>query len=291
MKRKTCFLYGTACFFLLTALLPAGDAFSQSCTYKLLPANLKAKSNLEYYSIRVKTRPDCSWTAGSSKDWVTFPAPPTGRGPGSFKVEVAANPADTKRVAHVFIGSRGMTITQEPMKCSYGISQNQVTMPPAPGSGQVQVQTAGGCRWMATSSAPDWLTPAHTPGRGPGTVHFHVARYAGTSNRTGRITVNGKTLVVRQEGCRYSVSPMQKQVQPNGGTCEFQVATQPSCPWRATCTADWIVITRGDGAQGNTRVIISVSPNTSNQQRTATIRVSGKSFKVIQNGQQAASVQ
>ncbi len=291
MKRETCFLYGIACFFLLALFLPAGSAFGQACTYKLHPANLKVKSNLEYYSIRVKTRPDCSWTAGSSKNWVTFPSPPTGRGPGSFKVEVAANTTDMKRVAHVFIGSGGMTITQEPMKCSYGISQTQVTLPPAPGSGQVQVQTAVGCRWMATSSAPDWLTPAHTSGRGPGTVHFHVARYAGTSDRTGRITVNGKTLVVRQEGCRYSVSPTQKQVHPNGGNYVFQVTAQPSCPWRATCTAGWIVITRGDWTQGNTGVAFTVSPNASNQQRTATIRVTGKSFKVIQNGQQAASVQ
>ncbi|MBN1665102.1 MAG: BACON domain-containing protein [Deltaproteobacteria bacterium] len=285
------FSYGLLCVFLMAMLFAASEAFSKTCTYSLAPANLKAKSQLEYYSIRVKTSPDCSWTAGSNRDWVTFPAPPTGTGQGSFKIEVAANPTDMKRVAHVFIGAKGMTITQEPMSCSYQISQTQVTVAPAPSSGQVQVQTASGCRWMAASSAPAWLTPAYTSGRGPGTIQYHVGRYAGTSDRTGRITVGGKTLVVRQKGCSYSLSPAQRQISSNGGTADFQIMTQPSCPWMATCTADWITITKGDSSQGNTLVMFSASTNTSNQQRSATIRAAGKNFKVIQNGLSAASVQ
>lgn len=291
MERKTCLFCSLVYFSLMAILFLAGDAFGQACVYELKPTNLKVKGHLEYYSIKVKTRPDCSWTAGSNKDWVNFPAPPSGKGPGSFKVEVAANPTDMKRVAHVFIGSKGMTITQEPMACSYAIGQTQVTLPPAPGSGQLQVQTAGGCRWMATSSAPEWLTPAHTSGRGPGVIQYHVSRYSGTSDRRGRITVGGKTLVVRQEGCRYSLSPTQTQVPSNGGTRDFQVASQPSCPWRATCTADWINITKRDSSGDNTRVTFSVSPNTSNQKRSATIHAAGKNFRVDQNGQQAASVQ
>lgn len=288
-KMKSYFSRLILLFFAL--LLPTGDAFGQACTYNLAPANLKVKSQLEYYSIRVKTRPDCSWTASSSKDWVTFPASPSGMGSGSFKVEVAANPADMKRVAHVFIGAKGMTITQEPMACQYSLSASQVTMPPAPGSGQLQIQTASGCRWMAVSSDSTWLTPAYTSGRGPGVLTYHVGRYAGTSDRRGRITAGGKTLMVTQEGCRYALSASQQHIPASGGAGAFHMVTQASCPWKATCSAGWINLTKSDSSQGNTQVTFRAAPNTSSQPRWATIRVAGKSFRINQNGQAPASVE
>ncbi len=282
-----CFL----CVLVSAVLWPAGEVLGQACTYSLAPANLKAKSQLEYYSIRVKTRPDCNWTAASSKDWVTFPASPSGTGSGSFKVEVAANPTDMKRVAHVFIGAKGMTITQEPMACQYSLSASQVTMPPAPGSGQLQIQTASGCRWMAVSSEPAWLTPAYTSGRGPGVVTYHVGRYAGTSDRRGRITAGGKTLMVTQEGCRYALSAAQQHMPASGGAGAFQMVTQASCPWKATCSADWISLTKSDPSGGNTQVTFSAAPNTSSQPRQALIRAAGKNFRVDQSGQAPASVE
>jgi len=270
----------------------AADASGQSqatCKYRLLPGNMLVNSKLEYYSIKILAAPHCAWTVQSNRSWITFPSPPSGQGNGMFKIEVAANTGGAERIAHLYVGSQGMTIRQKGIHCTYSFDPTQVTVAPAPCSVNVAIHTSAGCPWTARSSAPQWLTPAYATGQGPATIQYHLGRYAGTADRTGKITVEGKTLTVRQEGCRYTV-PTDIQAGSGQSTLSFTVATQPSCPWQASSTAGWIVITKGNNTLGS-QVVFGVRPNTANQPRTATIRVSGKNVRVRQNGNLPATVQ
>ena len=82
--------------------------------------------------------------------------------------------------------------------------------------------------------------------------------------------------------CTYSVSPISKSFNSNGGSTQSSVQTNVGCPWAATSSASWLVITSGAAGSGNGTVRYSVAANPTNQPRTATIAVAGKQVTVTQ---------
>ena len=84
--------------------------------------------------------------------------------------------------------------------CNYSISPNSVSVPATGTSGNISVASSTGfCTWTANTDSP-WLTVNSNPnGIGNGTVPYSVAANEG-DNRTGTITVAGKTFTVVQAG-------------------------------------------------------------------------------------------
>ncbi len=81
--------------------------------------------------------------------------------------------------------------------CTFSISPTSHAIPAAGGTGSVNVTTASGCGWAATSNVP-WITiTSGASGTGNGTVDYSVA--ADTSGaRSGTLTIAGKTFTVNQ---------------------------------------------------------------------------------------------
>jgi Zn-dependent metalloprotease len=84
--------------------------------------------------------------------------------------------------------------------CTYSISPTSTTVQPTGGTGSVAVTASSGtCGWTATSNAPSWITiNSGASGTGNGTVSYTVAAYTGKTNRTGTLTIAGKTFTVTQ---------------------------------------------------------------------------------------------
>jgi hypothetical protein len=83
--------------------------------------------------------------------------------------------------------------------CSYSLSEGEVNVPSAAGSGTVRVNSsASTCVWSASSNR-SWLT-VDSGGSGTRTITYRYERNPTAVARTGTITVAGQTLTVTQPG-------------------------------------------------------------------------------------------
>jgi hypothetical protein len=146
----------------------------------------------------------------------------------------------------------------------------------------VNVTTAGGCAWTATT-ADNWITiTSGASGSGNGSVHFTVAADSGPA-RTGTIAIADQTFTVTQtSGCSYAINPSSQSIGAGGGAgSAVSVTTAAACAWTATTADNWISITSGASGSGNGAVNFSAAANTG-PARTGTIIIGGQTFTVNQ---------
>ena len=176
--------------------------------------------------------------------------------------------------------------------CTYGISPTARSFASAGGTGTINVSTQTGCSWTATESA-SWITiTSGSSGSGSGTVGYQVDPNTGPL-RSATITVAGKTHTVMQSAwngiCTYNLQTHSEVFAPPGGDGSFQVnAIDPSCPWQASTTAGWILVTNGPNQTGSGPLTYTVAENDTPHQRTGFINITGSDgfadqFTIIQN--------
>ncbi len=176
--------------------------------------------------------------------------------------------------------------------CTYAISPISRAFASAGGAGSISVTTQSGCLWSA-SEAVDWITiTSGSNGSGSGTVTYQVAANIGPA-RSANITVAGKSHTVAQAAwngvCTYSLPIHSAVFDPSGGADSFQVdAIDPSCPWQASTTDDWILVTNGGSHTGSGPLAYTVAENDTPHQRIGTIGITGSNgfadqFTITQN--------
>ncbi|MFN0119436.1 MAG: S8 family serine peptidase, partial [Blastocatellia bacterium] len=84
--------------------------------------------------------------------------------------------------------------------CRPALSPGSQTFDPAGGNGRVTLGLPGVCSWLATSNTAWIRVSAGASGTGNGVVEYQVDRNAGSSSRTGTLTIAGQTFVVTQSG-------------------------------------------------------------------------------------------
>jgi Zn-dependent metalloprotease len=84
--------------------------------------------------------------------------------------------------------------------CTFSISPTSVSSTAAGGSGTVTVTAAAGCAWTAVSNSTFIGITSGASGSGNGTVSYSVGANAGTTSRTGTLTIAGQTFTVTQAG-------------------------------------------------------------------------------------------
>ena len=180
-------------------------------------------------SASVTTASGCAWTAGSSVSWMTVVAGASGSGNGSVAFRVAPNSGGV-RTGTVTVAGQTFTITQAaagspnptptppptptpnpsptptpppapaPPTCSYTINPSSLTVPAKGGEGSTAVSAGAGCAWTARSE-DGWIkVSSGTSGNGNGAVTFVVEEHKGKGDRTGTLTIAGRTFTVRQQG-------------------------------------------------------------------------------------------
>jgi hypothetical protein len=233
--------------------------------------------------IAITATPGCAWTATSSVTWITGVTPASGTGNGTVNFLVAANPNGTPRTGTLTVAGQTLTITQQPMSCSFSLAHAAQTISAAGGAGTPVVITAApGCAWTAASSAT-WITGV-TPasGTGNGAVNFLVAANPNGTPRTGTLTVAGQTVTVTEQAlsCSYSLDHSSQTISAAGGAATPVVITAtPGCAWTAASNATWITGVNPASGTGNGRVNFSVAANKGDL-RTGTLTIAGKTFTV-----------
>ena len=104
--------------------------------------------------------------------------------------------------------------------------------------------------------------------------------------RTGTVTIAELTFTVNQDpaaACTYAIAPVIKVFTASGGMGSVTVtASAESCPWTATSSVPWMVITSGESGTGSGTIDYSVSANTTGKPRIGTMTVAGKTCTVWQ---------
>jgi hypothetical protein len=182
------------------------------CTYAIAPTSQNVDANANTGTVAVTADVGCTWTATSGVAWITVTAGASGSGNGSVGFSVAAN-TGTARSGTLTIAGLVFTVNQAafvPPPCTYSIAPTSQNVPVLGASGTVNVTTAVGCTWTASSNAP-WLTiTSGASGSGNGAVGFTAAANIGAV-RSGTLTIAGQTFTVTQDAV---LGPLSEQSQP-----------------------------------------------------------------------------
>lgn len=260
----------------------AGQRFSvtqsEGCTYSITPLQINLGAQGGTGQLSINTAPQCPWTALSSSEWVSF-VQSSGSGPGTvgFNVQSSNGPP---RVGTAVVAGQTFTINQAP-GCSFQVQPTSHNVPAAGGTGLVNVTTAQGCSWSASSDT-SWIDiQGVASGAGNGAIMFAAAASTGPA-RTGTLTVAGQKVTVTQgQGCTYSISPTQENIAATGGTGRVTVTADNGCNWSASSPVSWITITGGATGSGNGAVSYTVAA-TDGPPRSAALQIAGKTLTVTQ---------
>jgi hypothetical protein len=89
--------------------------------------------------------------------------------------------------------------------CTYTLSPANHDFSSSSGAGSISVTAGSGCSWTATSNDA-WITfPSASSGTGNGTLEYSISVNTSGDNRTGTITVAGKTFTITQYASGYNL--------------------------------------------------------------------------------------
>ncbi len=107
-------------------------------------------------------------------------------------------------------------------RCSYSITPTSRSFDYSGGTGVVNVTAKPRCSWAAVSNAVWLIITSNSSGTGNGTVHYTVSQISENSDRTGTLTIAGKTFTINQQKI-----PTYSLTVTTAGTGTGTVATDP----------------------------------------------------------------
>ena len=256
------------------------------CEYSTSPGSQSFVESGGGGSLTVSTTGSCSWTSSSSDSWITVTGGGSGTGNGSVSYSVSSNPTTQSRSGNITVEGEVLTIDQDGLPCTYGLSSGSASFGFAGGSSSVGMTSLAGCNWTATSNQ-GWVTiTAGASGSGNGTISYTVASNPTIQSRVATITAGGQVLNITQDGipCTYSLSPGSANFDSNGGGGSFSITSPTGCAWTAASSDAWVTITAGGSGSGNGTVSYSVASNPTIQSRAATITAGGQVYSITQDG-------
>jgi hypothetical protein len=269
-----------------TSLASNQFQYSAACTTGLSANTQFAGSGGGTGSVNVTSPAGCTWSASSQASWLTITTGTSYSGSASVGFSIAANATQSARTGTMTIAGGTFTVTQAALSCSTALSANTQSAGSGRGSGSVNVRTAAGCTWSASSQA-SWLTiTSGASYSGPASVGFSIAANTTQSTRTGTMTIAGGTFTVTQAGlsCSYALSANGQALTSAGGTGSVTMVATNGCAWTASSSASWLTVTSGASATGPGTVAFRASANTSTTARTATLTIAGQTYTVHQSG-------
>jgi hypothetical protein len=251
------------------------------CSYAISPTSRSSPAAGEMVSVGVTTGNACTWTATSSVPWLSVGGA-TAVGSASRWITVAQNTGTTSRTGTVIIAGQTFTVTQGPAGCIYAISPTSRSSPAAGEMVSVSVTTGSACTWDAASNVP-WLTVGGAPAVGSASRWITVAQNAGTTSRTGTVTIAGQTFSLTQAAaaCTYAVNPIAISAPADGASRTISVTAGSGCAWTVTTVPTWMTVSSAPPS-GSGSVSLVIAPNDKDQVRSATIVVAGQSVSVTQ---------
>jgi uncharacterized protein (TIGR03437 family) len=279
------------------SLTIAGQTFSVTqagtpCTFSINPSSQTFTSDGGTGAINISATPNgcqSARNATTAASWITLSSGASGTGAGTLVYTVSANTTSSSRSATITVAGRTFTVNQDAVACGYSITPSQANFPAAGGNDQVTITASPqGCSSPRTAtSAVNWITISFgATGNGSGTVGYSVQANNFTVERTGSMTIAGRTFTVNQAAgsCTFTLSPASSTIPTSGGSSGFNItASNQACSWTAVNNnPEFISFTSGDSGTGNGRIDYTVGANALTTSRTGSISVGASSHNVTQ---------
>ena len=234
-------------------------------------------------TLYINASQNCEWTVTWSEAWIRSINPTKGRGSQNATINVTQNPSSTAtRTAVITVKNtngtieRNVTVTQSPNAEALELSMTNIDFGSAADSREVTVTS--NTHWAITGQA-SWLTLNKTEGDNNGSVRISVETNTAKTSRETVLTFTGmggitKQLTVKQQGdtsTDFHLSTSELSAQAQAGTVQFNIIGDAR--WTLSCNQGWATpnITSGEG---NATVVLTLTANTSEEAREATISVS-----------------
>ena len=127
---------------------------SPGCSFTIDPSTYAAPAAASTSATTVRAAAGCAWTAATASDWIVITAGQSGNGTGDVRFSVAQN-IGPSRVGGIRIAGQTMTVNQA-SGCAITVTPTSVSVGAAASASTIQVTTAQGCTWSATSGGP-WM--------------------------------------------------------------------------------------------------------------------------------------
>ena len=139
--------------------------------------------------------------------------------------------------------------------------------------------------WSAKSNVGWIVIPTGDSGVGSAEISLNVTANPSVLDRSGTVTIAGKTINVYQKGLASSLSYDNKLIGEDGGSGTVELYTEGNAAWTAVSDVSWISIATGASGAGNGSIMYVVDPYTqTSASRTGTITIAGKKLYITQRG-------
>lgn len=245
---------------------------------------------------KIKIKSDLPWTASTAQTWISLDKVEGQVGESELSISVTDNISATSRMGSIYfhMGEQEVRIPVIQNGCQFivvdGITDGTMKVSDAVSSGTITIETDFP-QWKI-ASAPEWIT--FTPsegGAGRHTLTYSVSDNPNTTSRTGNVKFEAEgirldcTISVEQAGKSFGDFTNVIQFENTASTSSINIPTNGT--WSASTDADWITLSPTTG-MGNQPLSISVSDNTSDDERLGVVKVTvgqtTKLFTVIQKG-------
>jgi hypothetical protein len=179
--------------------------------------------------------------------------------------------------------------SQTGSSCSFGLDHYVADVLAAGGTVRVELVTAGGCAWTASTTAPFVSGLFPTSGTTSASIQMTVAANPGSGGRTATVTIGTETLTIAQKGsapCSNSLSPTGVTTGAAGLTGTVALTSATGCAWTAASSDPTVatILTDPPSGQDSATIIYFVSGNTGPSPRSATLTIAGQPFSIAQAG-------
>ncbi|HEX6463614.1 MAG TPA: BACON domain-containing carbohydrate-binding protein, partial [Vicinamibacterales bacterium] len=171
--------------------------------------------------------------------------------------------------------------------CSFGLDHYTADVPASGGAVSVELVTAGGCSWTASTAAAFVSGLSPTSGMTSARIQMNVAANPSSSARAATVTIGTENFTIAQQGtspCNNSLAPTSATVSAAGQAGTITLTSAAGCAWTASSSDTTVATITTDplSGQGSATIGYSVSGNTGPSLRAATLTIAGLSFSITQ---------
>jgi hypothetical protein len=201
------------------------------CAFNVSPntASVQSGGGSKVFTVTNTQGSGCSWTAVSNIGFLTVTNGASGTGSGSVTVSAEASTSSAARSGTVTIAGNTVTMTQDPVVCTFTVSPTAFNAPASGGNPTFAVTAQGSnCTWSAASNSSFLTINSGASGGGSDTVAATVAANSTASSRTGTLTIAGHTITVTQDAKPAAGSLPET---PTGGRATRVTTTSTELEW------------------------------------------------------------
>ena len=155
----------------------------------------------DQFTVAVKGRSGCTWSATSQDSWIVVATGGTGTGDGEVRLLVAPNLGGSRN-GTVMIAGTAITVQQDGIvPCSYNVKPKSLEVKGRQDEAEIEVKAKDGCAWTA-SSPVSWVTIREGgSGSGDGKVRLRIDENTGSA-RSATLVVAGESVSLTQEAAK-----------------------------------------------------------------------------------------